>query len=81
MSADLLQHHQDPSLYQGLAYLFNRAFQEGFPSSWNTITIRNLFKKGDARDPANYRGLAIMGVWPKIAAQLVLTRLTHIVER
>lgn len=42
--------------------------------------VRNLFKKGNPADPANYRGISLMGVLPKLAAQAILSRLDAAVE-
>lgn len=68
LSAELLKHHSKASFYHALAALINSAFTSGFPKPWNTLSIRSLFKKGDMTDPANYRGLSVMGVLPKLAA-------------
>jgi hypothetical protein len=80
LSAELLKHHSTEGFYDALATLLNTAFASGFPRAWNTLAIRSLFKKGDPRDPRNYRGLAVMGVLPKIAAQVVLAGLDVLAE-
>ena len=80
LSAELLRGHQDIELYQALADLLNGAFENGFPAPWNTVAVRNLFKKGDPANPANYRGISLMGVLPKLVAQAILSRLEAAVE-
>jgi hypothetical protein len=80
LSAELLKHHCTEEFYDALAAVINAAFVSGFPPAWNTLAIRSLYKKGDPRDPRNYRGLAVMGVLPKIAAQVVLARLDELAE-
>lgn len=80
LSAELLKHHSAPEFYGALAALINSALNSGFPGAWNTLTIRSLFKKGDPADPGNYRGLSVMGVLPKLAAQVILARLEAHVE-
>jgi hypothetical protein len=44
-------------------------------SEWNTLTITSLFKKGDKSVPDNYRGLAVMGIMPKLFATMVNIKL------
>lgn len=54
--------------------LFNRILDSGeCPSSWGNVNITLLHKKGDASDPSNHRGIALMNSGTK-AFTGVLTR-------
>ena len=59
MIAELIQ-YQDVHLYEALAILFNQVLRDGVPSSWNTLTLTSLYKKGPPEDPSNYQGIAVM---------------------
>lgn len=59
-----------------LAKFFNAVFNsEVVPSDWCTSEISLIFKKGDALDPACYRGIALINSIPKIFTSLIGRRL------
>ena len=40
--------------------LFNSVFMSGqYPMLWSGGKIFNIFKKGDRKDPENYRGISV----------------------
>ena len=47
-----------------------------YPRTWGESIIHPIFKKGDANDPQNYRGITLINVLAKIYSQLLLNRLT-----
>jgi hypothetical protein len=74
VSAELLK-QLAPTVSPALASLFNHVRRQGAPATWNRITLISLFKKGDPALAANYRGIAIMGVLPKLYATIMTARL------
>ena len=60
-----------------LLNLYNKMYSTGeYPRSCGESIIQPIFKKGDANDPQNYRGIILINVLAKIYAQLLLNRLT-----
>ncbi len=52
-----------------------------YPSEWNSNFLKPIYKKGDAGDPGNYRGLAIGSALAKLFSMILLGRLVkHIGE-
>jgi hypothetical protein len=49
-----------------LCKLFNLCVKKGIPKDWQEIHITSLHKKGPKTDCNNYRGLAVMNVFPKL---------------
>ena len=58
-----------------LTALFNKVFTEGAPAEWNIGIIHPIFKKGDASDPGNYRGITVGPVLSKLFAMILDNRL------
>lgn len=50
------------------------------PEKWNKAVIVPVWKKGDKRDPQNYRGISLIPVMMKIYSKVLTNRLTQIVE-
>ena len=42
--------------------------------------MSSIHKKGDPRDPQNYRGISLMSVFPKLLAAVLLAKLEAVVE-
>ena len=40
--------------------------EEGIPKQWRQGLIVSLYKKGDAEDPGNYRGITLLNVVGKL---------------
>ena len=40
--------------------------EETVPKQWREELVVNLFKKGDKKDPGNYRGITLLSVVGKI---------------
>lgn len=60
-----------------LLKLYNKMYNTGeYPRMWGESIIHPIFKKGDANDPQNYRGITLINVLAKIYSQLLLNRLT-----
>ena len=64
----MLKGHKDGGLYEALATLFTGVMQQGVPPEWNVVTVTSVHKKGDRRDPNNYRGIAVTATLPKLYA-------------
>ncbi len=61
-----------------LKTLYNRIFfTHEYPESWGKGIITPSFKKGDANDPKNYRGITLINILGKIYSQILLNRLKN----
>ena len=57
--------------------VFNRPFSRGeFPEEWCDSIIIPLHKKGSLNDPANYRGISLLGIFGKIYTSVLNRRVT-----
>ncbi|XP_015124615.1 uncharacterized protein LOC107046505, partial [Diachasma alloeum] len=48
---------------------------EQTPESWSQVTLTMIYKKGDERDPANYRGIALVNCIAKLFTTVLKNRL------
>ena len=69
---------------EGLSWLirlFNTAWKSGtVPKEWQTGVVVPLFKKGDQRMCANYRGITLLSLPGKVYAKVLERRVRPIVE-
>lgn len=57
--------------------LYNHIFlNHEYPASWGRGIIAPVFKKGDANEAKNYRGITLINIIAKIYSQILLNRLT-----
>ena len=49
--------------------------EEVIPKQWRQGLIASLFKKGDAEDPGNYRGITLLNMVGKLFCKILNTRL------
>ena len=70
-------------LNAALCKLFNLILQSGFfPSSWCEGIIKPIYKSGNKRDPANYRGICINSCLGKLFTSVLNTRLkNHLLDQ
>jgi hypothetical protein len=62
--------------------LFNKLFDCGyFPEDWTRSVIIPLLKKGDQKDPENYRGISLLSVTSKIFTKILNSRLYNWAEK
>ena len=52
-----------------------------YPTMWTQNFLKAIYKKKDAKDPGNYRGLAIGSVFAKLFSFVLLNRLNEYIER
>ncbi|CAG7725223.1 unnamed protein product, partial [Allacma fusca] len=58
--------------------LFNNMLTGGpFPAIWGDIEIVTIYKKGDIRNPSNYRGISLINSALKWFTQIILSRLNE----
>jgi hypothetical protein len=53
--------------------------EERVPEEWKNSTIVAIFKKGDKKDPNNYRGIALINTMLKILSKVLAKRLQTVV--
>ena len=59
-----------------LHVLFNKILCTGsFPKGWSEAIIVPIFKKGDAGDPNNFRGISLLSCLSKILTEVLNNRL------
>ena len=64
-----------------LVGLFNQVFSSGqFPDAWTEAIIQPLHKKGNTRDPNNYRGISFVNVCSKLYSYILNKRLVTWIE-
>ena len=64
-----------------LTRVFQVAWKLGkAPRDWQTVTIIPIFKKGDRKDCANYRGISLLSLPGKVYAKCLERRCRDIVE-
>ena len=54
--------------------------EESIPKQWRQGLIVSLYKKGDAEDPGNYRGITILNVVEKLFCKILNNRLVSRLE-
>ena len=58
--------------------LFNLIFTSAsYPVSWFKTKLFMLFKRGDRKDPNNYRGISVINSIAKIFDMIMCSRLEH----
>lgn len=64
-----------------LTLLYNKIWDSGrVPDSWSKIILRMLYKKGDIKDPSNYRQIALVNCITKVFTQILTKRLNDWVD-
>ena len=67
---------QAPIFVEYLVTLFNTVFHSGiYPDEWTKSMIFPLYKKGNANDVNNYRGISLLNVLGKIFSHVLNARL------
>ena len=51
------------------------------PESWRTTRLVVLFKKGDRKDPGNYRPISLLSILYKVFTKVIDNRIGQIFER
>lgn len=68
-------------LAKAILELFQKILETGeMPESWKYCTIVPIHKKGDATDPGNYRGIAIINTLQKVFCKILANRFQAISE-
>ena len=74
--------HLDDSVLDFLVLVFNKLFETAtFPVEWSKSIIVPIYKKGDANNPDNYRGIALTSVVSKVYTHILNRRLSTWAER
>ena len=59
-----------------LLNFFNNIYSQAYiPNKWRSSTVLPLYKKGDKRNPNNYRGISLLNTCYKIYAKILNGRL------
>lgn len=65
-------------LAQPLADLFNKSLRSGsVPVSWKTANVTPIFKKGDKRNPGNYRPVSLTSTIGKVMEQIIRDKIIN----
>jgi hypothetical protein len=51
------------------------------PPEWHQSTLKCLFKKGDASDPSNWRGICLKDMTARILSAILNARLTKVIQK
>ena len=54
--------------------------EEKSPKDWSRMLVAPIHKKGDKRDPANYRAIALLSIPGKIFLRVLLNRMKYKIE-
>eukprot|EP00973_Karenia_brevis_P064480 8957706-Karenia_brevis.AAC.1 len=75
--------HGSDKLLTVVARLFTEILQPQAmtPKSWNQTHVTVLFKKGDARLPANYRPISLLPILYKLFSRIVKARIQTTLDR
>ena len=65
-------------IFSYLCTLFNVIFESGsYPDAWSKGVIVPIFKKGDRKNPANYRGITFVNITAKIFSLCLRNRINN----
>ena len=80
--AEMLKHSGD-GLPEVLADIFNDILKGGggVPDDWKKTRLKVLFKKGDIRNPENYRPISILPIMLKLFSRVLLGRISHVLAK
>ena len=63
------------------ASIFNKSIKSGVvPEDWRMANVTPIFKKGDKRDPANYRPISLTSIVGKILETLIRNKIVEYLE-
>jgi exonuclease III len=61
--------------------ILNKVYDEGsVPNEWKRCTVVPIYKKGDTKDPGNYRGIALINTFLKLLCKILAKRLQVAIE-
>ena len=70
------------SLKSSILVLFNKLYDTSFyPEIWSTGVIVPIYKKGDPKEPANYRGITLSSTMSKLFTYILNQRLSSWFEQ
>ncbi|UYV66133.1 FAM120A [Cordylochernes scorpioides] len=70
-----------PAYLTALKDIYNRVLKTGqFPTTWCKTIIHPIFKNGDADNPHNYRGIALLSNLAKLFSSILKIRLSNWTE-
>ena len=71
-----------PIIERHLARAFNKCIDEGvFPDIFKTAKVVPLFKKGEKKDPANYRPISLLSSLSKVFEKILHNRMLRFTEK
>ena len=79
----LVQNENTPesNLAKWILVTIQKVFEEGIiPVEWRNCTVVPIFKKGDDRDPNNYRGISLINTLLKLLCKIIARRIQTVTE-
>jgi len=73
IAPDILKWLSDQWIFL-LTDLFNEVFSGDYPTEWTRAKVFTLYKKGNHKDPANYRGISILVALAKVYDAILAAR-------
>jgi exonuclease III len=71
----------NPETVQVLLKLVNEFLDGSYdPEEWHAAVLKVLFKKGDASNPTNWRGICLKDMTARITSAILCTRLTKVIQ-
>ena len=74
---ELLRVSPHSALWRVLAVLFNHFVTSGFPSRLSHMLFLPVYKRGDATNPDNYRGISLMHPVARLFSKVLTARLAN----
>jgi len=69
-----------PSAARYLEIIFNKFWNDSFPSKWNSASIVSIPKQADLSNCNNYQGISLINVGLKIIPKIVTNRISNYIR-
>jgi len=80
INSDLYKYAPEEFTLRLLQFLNNIYRENSIPNEWRHAVITPIFKKGDRREPKNYRGISILNTCYKLYSKILNMKLQEYSE-